>query len=134
MLLVAYLAVLLLTVPALLMARIPPWVAGLGMVVCLAHAAWVLPRQVLLRHAGAFRGLRHDEAGWQLWSPRDGWLPVQLRPDSLALPLAVVLRFRLRGERRVRSLCIPRDALDAQTHRRLRVRLKFSRRRWAAPW
>ena len=55
------------------------------------------------------------------------------RPDSLALPLAVVLRFRLVGERRVRGLCIPRDALTREAHRRLRVRLKFSRRRWAAP-
>ncbi|MDB6142473.1 MAG: hypothetical protein JWP80_1517, partial [Pseudomonas sp.] len=54
------------------------------------------------------------------------------------LPLAVVLRFRLVGKRglirgRVRGLCIPYDALPPEVHRRLRVRLKFSRRRWAAP-
>ena len=60
-------------------------------------------------------------------------MTVALSPDSLALPLAVVLRFRLVGERRVRGLCIPRDALTREAHRRLRVRLKFSRRRWAAP-
>jgi toxin CptA len=47
--------------------------------------------------------------------------------------LLVVLRFRLVGERRVRSLCIPNDALAADVHRRLRVRLKFTRNRWVAP-
>ena len=51
----------------------------------------------------------------------------------LALPLLVVLRFRLRDERRVRSICVPRDSQAADLHRRLRVRLTFSRRRWAAP-
>ena len=50
-----------------------------------------------------------------------------------ALPWAVVLHFRLSGERRVRGLCIPRDALARDVHRRLRVCLKFSRRRWQAP-
>ena len=107
--------------------------AGDTVLACVAHAAWTLPRQILLRHPSAFTGLRRDEEGWQLFSARNGWQPVQLRPDSLALPLAVVLRFRLVGERRVRGLCIPRDALTREAHRRLRVRLKFSRRRWAAP-
>jgi toxin CptA len=47
--------------------------------------------------------------------------------------LIVVLRFRLRDERRIRAICVPRDSQAADVHRRLRVRLKFSRRRWAAP-
>lgn len=133
-LLLAYLALLALAAGALLAARLPAWLVASGLLMCLAHAAWVLPRKILLSHAGAPRGLRHDAGGWQVWSVRDGWQPIQLRPDSLALPLAVLLRFRLRGERFSRSLCIPWDALDAQSHRRLRVRLRFSRRRWAAPW
>ncbi|MCY1293818.1 hypothetical protein D9M68_371530 [compost metagenome] len=133
-LLAIYLLLQALAGGALLLARLPLWAVLAGLALCLAHAAWALPRQVLLRHPAAIRGLRHDEAGWQLWSARDGWQAVQLRPDSLALPLAVVLRFRRQGERWARGLCIPRDALDAQTHRRLRVRLKFSRRRWVAPW
>ncbi len=118
---------------ALGFAEIPLWASVLGALSCLAHAAWVLPRQVLLSDAAAFCGLRHDADGWQLWNAQNGWQAVQLRPDSLALPLAVVLRFRLAGERRVRGLCIPRDALAPEIHRRLRVRLKFTRRRWVAP-
>ena len=81
----------------------------------------------------AFTALRHDAAGWQLWNAAQGWQAVQLRPDSLALPWAVVVHFRLPGERWVRGLCIPRDSLAREVHRRLRVRLKFSRRRWQAP-
>lgn len=133
LLLAVYLAALSLALLTLLLVSLPWWGALLGVLACLLHAAWVLPRQILLSHPSAFTALRRDERGWQLFSARDGWQAVQLRPDSLALPLAVVLRFRLTGERRVRGLCIPRDALPRDVHRRLRVRLKFSRRRWAAP-
>lgn len=107
--------------------------AVLGVLACLAHAAWVLPRYVLLTHRSSIRGLRRDEEGWQLFSSERGWHRVQLRPDSLALPLIVVLRYRVPGEWRVRSVCVPTDSQAADVHRRLRVRLKFSRRRWLAP-
>ncbi|MDO7898188.1 protein YgfX [Pseudomonas citrulli] len=132
-LLAAYLLAQAVALGSLLLLAVPFLFAALGMALCLAHGAWVLPRQVLLTHRQAFSGLRCDAAGWHLWNRAEGWQPVQLRPDSLALPLIVVLRFRLRGEWRVRSLCVPRDALAPDVHRRLRVRLKFSRRRWAAP-
>jgi len=92
----------------------------------------------LLGSPRAFTALRRNAEGWQLWNRRDGWQAVQLRRDSMALPLLVVLRFRLAGKggsgaRWVCGLCIPRDAMAPDEHRRLRVRLKFSRRRWAAP-
>ncbi|MGY2094545.1 protein YgfX [Pseudomonas simiae] len=107
--------------------------SSLGLLLCLAHAAWVLPRFILLTHRSSIRGLRRDADGWQLLSAERGWHSVQLRPDSLALPLIVVLRYRVQGEWRVRSVCVPRDSQVADVHRRLRVRLKFSRRRWLAP-
>ncbi|WP_053147317.1 protein YgfX [Pseudomonas sp. P97.38] len=132
-LLAAYLLAQAVALGSLSLLSVPFPLAALGVVLCLAHGAWVLPRQLLLTHRQAFSGLRYDAAGWHLWSPAHGWRAVQLRPDSLALPMIVVLRFRLRGEWRVRSLCVPRDALAPDTHRRLRVRLRFSRRRWAAP-
>lgn len=132
-LLAAYLLAQLFALGSLLLLSIPVWASLLGIALCVAHGFWVLPRQILLTHPQAFRGLRRDADGWQLWSQESGWQSVQLRPDSLALPLVVVLRFRLHGERRVRAICVPRDAQAADIHRRLRVRLKFSRRRWAAP-
>ena len=128
-----YLVCLVLALLALWLAAIPLWAQCLGGALLLLHAAWVLPGQILLSSAAAFTGLRHDALGWQLWSAAGGWQVVQLRPDSLALPVVVILRFRLAGERRVRGLCIPRDALPRDLHRRLRVRLKFSRHRWQAP-
>lgn len=107
--------------------------SSLGLLLCLAHAAWVLPRHILLTHRSSVCGLRRDEDGWQLFSAERGWHGVQLRPDSLALPLIVVLRYRVPGKGWVRSICVPRDSQVADVHRRLRVRLKFSRRRWLAP-
>ncbi|WP_043309409.1 protein YgfX [Pseudomonas sp. ML96] len=133
LLLAIYLSALCLALITLFLIELPLWVALIGACACLLHAAWALPRRVLLSHPSAFTGLRRDESGWQLFNQRDGWQAVQLRPDSLALPLVVVLRFRQVGEWRVRSLCVPRDALSRDLHRRLRVRLRFSRRRWAAP-
>ncbi|WP_322846227.1 protein YgfX [Pseudomonas sp. B33.4] len=132
-LLAAYLLAQALALGSLFLLSIPLWTSLLGALVCLLHGFWVLPRQILLSHPAAFRGLRRDADGWQLWNQVQGWQAAQLRPDSLALPLIVVLRFRLRGEWRVRSICVPRDSQAADLHRRLRVRLKFSRRRWAAP-
>ncbi len=100
---------------------------------CIVHALHVLPRHVLLASPHAVTGLRRDRSGWAVWTEADGWQAVQLRPDSMALPQVVVLRFRLVGQRRVRSAFVLPDCLDADTHRRLRLRLKFSRRRWAVP-
>jgi toxin CptA len=132
-LLAAYLLAQAFAMGSLFLLSIPLWAGLLGACACALHGFWVLPRQILLNHPKAFCGLRRDGDGWQVWNQADGWQAVQLRPDSLALPLIVVLRFRLRGERRVRSICVPRDSQAADLHRRLRVRLKFSRRRWAAP-
>ncbi|MBN2990792.1 hypothetical protein JWR97_04295 [Pseudomonas cedrina subsp. fulgida] len=131
LLLAAYLLAQLFALGALLAIELP--CSSLGMLLCVAHAVWVLPRFILLTHRSSVRGLRRDADGWQLLSAERGWHSVQLRPDSLALPLIVVLRYRVQGQWRVRTVCVPRDAQGADVHRRLRVRLKFSRRRWMAP-
>ncbi|CAI8973735.1 MULTISPECIES: protein YgfX [Pseudomonas] len=132
-LLAAYLLAQFFALGSLFLLSIPVWASLLGAFCCLAHGIWALPRQILLTHPQAFSGLRRDADGWQLWNEAAGWQVIQLRRDSLALPLVVVLRFRLRGERRIRSICVPRDSQAADLHRRLRVRLTFSRRRWVAP-
>ncbi|WP_392886156.1 protein YgfX [Pseudomonas migulae] len=132
-LLAAYLLTQAFALGSLFLLAIPVWASVLGAFCCLTHGIWALPRQILLTHPRAFRGLRRDADGWQLWNQAGGWQAVQLRRDSLALPLVVILRFRVQGERRIRSICVPRDSQAADLHRRLRVRLTFSRRRWAAP-
>lgn len=130
-LLALYLLCLGLAVLALLCAAIAGGVQAAGLLLCLLHAVWTLPRAILLRHPHAFTGLRHDAQGWRLYSVAEGWVAVQLRPGSLALPQMVVLQFRRPGQWFDRALCIPADSLERDWHRRLRVRLKFARRRWA---
>lgn len=130
-LLALYLGALGLALLALLLAALPGWAQAAGLLLCLIHAAWTLPRAILLSHSHAFTGLRHDAQGWQLCNAAEGWVAVQLRPGSLALPQAVILQFRRPGQWFARGLCIPADGLSPGLHRRLRVRLKFSRRRWA---
>jgi len=77
-------------------------------------------------------GLRHDAQGWQLWSAQHGWRSIQLRTDSMAIPALVLLRYRCARHWFYRSAVIPADSLSQDSHRRLRVRLKFSRQRWRA--
>ena len=131
-LLVCYALIQGLALLSLALVDIALWARLLGVGFCLAHAAWVLPRHLLLSSSSAYRALRYTADGWQVYSAAQGWQAIELHPDSLALPLIVLLRFRLAGQRRVRSLCIARDSLARDQHRRLRVRLKFSRHRWAA--
>jgi len=138
LLLTAYLVTQGLALLALCLLDIPLWISVCGTGLCLLHGGWSVPSSILLKHPSAFTGLRRNADGWQLWSNQSGWQAVQLQRDSLALPKVVVLRFRLvKGSFLtrwwVRTLCIPYDALTPDVHRRLRVRLKFSRRRWAAP-
>lgn len=133
LLLALYLAVQALALAAILLSAAPPWLQFSCVLLGLAHAWYVLPRGILLSSPQAWCGLRHEESGWYLWNEQQGWQSVQLLPDSLALPLVVILRFRLSGQRFASSVCVPRDSLPHEQHRRLRVRLKFSRRRWMAP-
>ncbi len=133
LLLSLYLAALLLACLTLVVLPIPSWLQIILLTLCLLHAGWVIPTSILLSRRSSWRALRHTEQGWSLWSRRTGWQPVQLRPDSIALPMVVILRYRVSGDWFTRGVCIPRGAMPADQHRRLRLRLKFSRRRWAEP-
>ncbi|WP_342030400.1 protein YgfX [Pseudomonas sp. SST3] len=128
-----YAGTLLLSAATLLVLPVPLWLQLLGLLLCVLHAVWVIPSRILFSSSCSWLGLRHDQHGWSLWSRQAGWQPVQLRPDSIALPLVVVLRFKVPGRWFTRGVCIPRGAMPADQHRRLRLRLKFTRRRWAAP-
>ncbi len=78
------------------------------------------------------RGIRRDDSGWQIWTAQRGWQAVQLRADSIAIPVLVLLRYRYAHQWFYRSLLVGVDSLPVDSHRRLRVRLKFSRQRWMA--
>jgi len=131
LLLAGYLVCQLLAWLAVWASPLPGWFALSIVATCIAHARWAIARRILLTHEHAVVGLRRDVRGWQVFSRARGWQPVRLCRDSVALPRLVVLRFERAGQWVGQSQCIPQDALGADEHRRLRVRLKFSRRRWA---
>jgi len=131
LLLAAYLTCQVLAWLAVCASPLPGWLAVSVLAACIAHAGWAIPRRILLTHEHAVVGLRRDMRGWQVFSRARGWQPVRLCRDSVALPGLVVLRFVRPGRCVGESQCVLRDALRPDEHRRLRVRLKFSRRRWA---
>nr|WP_220462595.1 protein YgfX [Pseudomonas putida] len=131
MLLTAYLACQVPAWLAVWASPLPGWLAPFVIAACIAHACWAIPRRILLTHEHAVVGLRRDVRGWQVLNRACGWQPVRLCRDSVALPGLVVLRFERAGRWFGQSQCVLGDALAADAHRRLRVRLKFSRRRWA---
>ncbi|MFP6848703.1 MAG: protein YgfX [Pseudomonas sp.] len=132
LLLGAYALIQGLALLSLVLVDMPMWARLLGGLFCVLHAAWVVPRHLMLSVPTAYRALRCNADGWQVYSAAQGWQAIELHVDSLALPLIVLLRFRLVGQRPVRALCVARDSLSRDQHRRLRVRLKFSRHRWPA--
>lgn len=132
-LLACYIALWVLALLAIALATLPLTLKALLWLACALHARWTLPRKLLLTHPYAWRAIRHDAQGWHLFSHALGWQAVQLRPYSLALPIGVSLSVKSANKPWVQNLFIARDALPIEVHRRLRVRLKFSRQRWQAP-
>jgi len=129
-LLVAYLGCQVLALLALWLSPLPGWLGFCVLAACIAHACWAIPRRILLTDPRAVTGLRRDASGWRVFSRALGWQRVRLCRDSVALPGLVVLRFVRAGHWLGESQCVAPDALTADLHRRLRVRLRFSRRRF----
>lgn len=121
------------SVVSLALSDIPIWTCCFGLAICAIHAHRTLRRDILQRSDGAVTGLRHDGQGWRFHSRAGQWRAARLLPTSIALPFCIVICFRLVDDRFARAVVLPRDALAPRSHRRLRVRLRFSRQRWAAP-
>lgn len=99
--------------------------AGL-MFFCAAWTLLCLARDSYRRGPVCRTGLRYCKtAGWELWRSDSGWRSVQILAGSLVIRQLVIVRFRYAGQRRVRSLVLPADVLPADSHRRLRLWLRF---------
>lgn len=109
------------------------WFCKISILVLLVvQIVWQLLQIVGLPQPVQRRGLRRTTQGWCIWDSQQGWRAVQLRTDSMAIPSLVLLRYRYAGQWFYRTLLVGGDSLTADSHRRLRVRLKFSRQRWRA--
>lgn len=96
------------------------------------YCMWIWPRQVSLRHADSVTGLRFDSEGWHVLR-RDGSERVaSLLGDTYVSALLTVVRLRQPGRWLPVSVILPADAAAEDALRRLRLRLRFSRQRWAA--
>ncbi|MDY0249210.1 MAG: hypothetical protein RBR45_04035 [Pseudomonas sp.] len=108
-----------------------PWKIGVLTLLALQSTDQLL-RLRRLQQPSQRRGIRQNENGWQIWTAQQGWQSAQLRADSMAIPVLVLLRYRYAHQWFYRTLVIGADSLPVDSHRRLRVRLKFSRQRWRA--
>lgn len=108
-----------------------PWKVG-GLTLLLGQIIWQLSQLTRLQQPVQRRGLRYTNSGWQIWDAQRGWHSVQLRADSIAIPVLVLLRYRRADQWFYRTLLVSADSLSTDSYRRLRVRLKFSRQRWRA--
>ena len=108
-------------VVSLVLADIPHGAAVLIGAGVLAHYGYYLGRHLSPENI-CFKLDRGDR--WQLLREGNEAADLKLLPGALAHPHIVVLCFREAGGR-PRSCVLTRDNLDAQTLRRLRVRLRW---------
>lgn len=82
-------------------------------------------KDVCFLTAQAPRALRLSASGWHILQGGH-WHSVRIQASSVVHPLLIVVHYRAETHSFSRSLCLPADSLDADTHRRLRVRLRFA--------
>lgn len=102
----------------------PPWIWPLGLLIVLS-AVQLIGKHARLAHPASLAALLWDAQGQWTLRLRDGReFDARLLGDSLLTARLVILNFAASRFRRV-SLVIPPDRLDAETFRRLRVRLRI---------
>jgi toxin CptA len=117
---------------ALYRSALPVVGAGLCMTAVLIYCWWLWPRQVSLRHAHSVTGLRFDSHGWHLLRRDGSEAGAHLQPDTFVSAFLTVVRLREPGRLLPVSVILPADSAPEDALRRLRLRLRFSRQRWAA--
>lgn len=117
---------------ALYRSALPLVQATVGALLLWGYCLWVWPRQVSLRHAGSVTGLRFDSQGWHILRRDGSERGASLRSDTFVSALLTVVRLREPGRLLSTSVILPADAAAEDSLRRLRLRLRFSRQRWAA--
>lgn len=103
-----------------------------AMLLLVVFCCWLWPRQVSLRHAHSVTGLRFDSQGWHVLRRDGSETSASLLGDTYVSALLTVVRLRETGRWWSLSVVLPADAASEDALRRLRLRLRFSRQRWAA--
>lgn len=110
------LALHLAALAALFLADLPalPHAGGAALLGASLWASWRRPVAMRLRGKA--------DGQLEVWRAA-AWRPVQPRPDCVALPWLIVLRWR--EGKKSNSLALPFDALPGDDHRHLRVWLRW---------
>lgn len=122
----------LLAVVGLFRSALPALQAALCITAVLVYCWWVWPRQISLRHAQSITGLRFDSQGWHVLRRDGSEAGANLQPDTFVSAFLTVVRLREPGRWLPVSVILPADSASEDALRRLRLRLRFSRQRWAA--
>lgn len=101
------------------------------LLVC-SYGCWVWPRQISLQHPHSITGLRFDSEGWHILRRDGSEAAARLLADTYVGAMLTVVRLREQGRWRSVSIVLASDAAPEESLRRLRLRLRFSRQRWAA--
>lgn len=117
---------------ALLRSGLSPLLATASMLAIVGYAIWIWPRQVSLQHAQSVTGLRFDSQGWHVMRRDGSESSARLLADTFVSAFLTVVRLREPGRWLAVSVILPADAAAEDALRRLRLRLRFSRQRWAA--
>lgn len=125
--LAVYLALVHAAVIAAAVALPLPWPLRLGLVLAallgLAHGLAV--HVLRLAPWAVVEAIWQPDGAWSLTLGSGQEVPARLLSSTYVSPALVVLNFRC-GRWRIRSLVLPRDAIDADQHRRLRARLRLA--------
>lgn len=101
------------------------------LLVC-SYGYWIWPRQISLQHPHSVTGLRFDSEGWHILRRDGSEAAARLLADTYVSAMLTVVRLREQGRWRAVSIVLASDAASEESLRRLRLRLRFSRQRWAA--
>lgn len=105
---------------------LPVWVTAPLAVAVLLSLTIILREHVLLNSKRSICRLVWDaDEHWTIYFTHGVSVPARLLPGSFVHHSLVVLIFALETKRRRHALVLTRDSLDADTFRRLRVRLKI---------
>lgn len=107
-----------LTVAALMLVALPPWLQGLGL-------APLLLATLRSKGQGAMQLQCQADGRLSLLQTGKGWQPVALLSGSIVNPWLTTIRYRSETGKQVGTLVLLPDSLDAEDFRRLRVWLKW---------
>lgn len=82
-------------------------------------------RLLCVKQARYGYGLRYKAKTWQLWTSETGWQSIKLSAQTVVLPWLLVIYYRRPHQRFAGALVVPWHVLDAESHRKLRVQLRF---------